>query len=286
MAYRKDKNITREIPPFRKILNFLSPSRGAAIIYFEQAIDVTNTELWIADYQQRTGRKTNLLHLFLTFSGWLLHKNPRLNRYVTGNRFYQRDGVTISVSAKKKKENGGKIVLLKLPLYATDGLDDVQDRFLKMLGEGRDKEEIYQEKETRLFAMLPPFLLRASLKFIRLLDRYHLLPGFFVDPDPLYTSLVVANIGSIGLEPGYHHLYEYGNCPFFAMMGQVREQVVVREGVPQVRKIMTMRYSFDERIDDALACAYGLEAFKTMMEDPETALTQKPGEVAALKKSA
>lgn len=282
MAYHKDQNITRDIPPFRKILNSLTPSRNAAIIYFTQTLDITKTEEWLADYQSRTGRKINFLHLFVTIGGRELHKNPRLNRYVTGNRFYQRDGVTFSVSAKKKKENGGKIVLLKLPVAADDSLEAVQDRFLKMLGEGRAQEEIYQEKEMRLFSKLPGFVLRTALRCIRLLDRFHMLPGFFVDPDPLFTSIVVANLGSVGLDAAYHHLYEYGNCPFFAVIGKTYENVIVKDGKTEIRKFVDIKYSFDERVEDGLACAFGLEGLRKHIENPELVFgTKRSGSEAA-----
>jgi len=271
MAYRKDKNITREIPPFRKILNYLSPSRNSAVVYFQQTLDITKTKIWLDAYNQRTGRHLHFLHLFITLVGLQLHKNPRLNRYVSGNRFYQRDGVTISVSAKKKIENGGKIVLLKLPIHEDDTFEKVQDRFLQLLGEGRQQEEIYQEKEMSLFTKLPSFILRFALKIILFLDRYHLLPGFFADPDPLFTSLVVANIGSVGLPASYHHLYEYGNCPFFAMIGKTYQSAVVQDAQVVVRDLVDIRYSFDERIEDGLACGFALEGLRKIIEDPAAA---------------
>lgn len=268
MAYKKDKNITKEIPSFRKILNHITPNRNDAIVYFKQIIDVTELQKWLEEYHQKTGVKLNFLHVYMTYAGLQLHKQYRLNRYVCGNRFYQRDGVTVSVSAKKKKENGGKIVLLKVPIYEDDTVEKTRERFLELLGEGRQKENIYQEKEMNFFTKVPPFVLKLCLKFLKFLDRYHLLPGKFVDPDPLYTSLIVANIGSVGLDASYHHLYDYGNCPFFAMVGKVNDTVLVKDGVQQIRKIIEIKYSFDERVEDGLACAFGLEEVKKALENP------------------
>lgn len=268
MAYRKDKNITKEIPSFRKILNFLTANRNDAIVYFKQTIDVTELEKWLDEYHAKTGRKLNFLHVYMTYAGLQLHEQHRLNRYVCGNRFYQRDGVTVSVSAKKKKENGGKIVLLKVPVLKDDTVGAVTDRFLDLLGEGREKENIYQEKEMNFFTKLPPFVLKGFLKLAKFLDRYHLLPGKFVDPDPLYTSIVIANIGSVGLEAAYHHLYDYGNCPFFAMIGCTKDQLVIKDGTQQVRRQLEIKYAFDERVEDGLACAFGLEKVKKAIENP------------------
>jgi hypothetical protein len=102
------------------------------------------------------------------------------------------------------------------------------------------------------------------------LDRWHLLPGFFVDPDPMFTSMVCANLGSVGLEPAYHHLYEYGNSPFFATIGAIKDAPAAAEGELVVRPQVRIKYTFDERIDDALACALSLSRQKAMLEDPDS----------------
>lgn len=268
MAYRKDKNITKELPGFRRILAHITPTRQAATVYFKQTIDLTKTLPWIEAYNQRTGRQMNLLKLFMTFVGRMLHANPRLNRYCTGTRIYQRDGVFISVSAKKKLANDAKIVLLKVPVKPEDGLEEIDDTFKGLLGEGRSKD-IHQEKEVNLFLKLPGFFLSWMIALLNWLDRRHWLPSLFVDPDPLYCSIVAANLGSVGLNAGYHHLYEYGNCPFFAMMGKIRDEVYVEAGVAKTRSVVDMKYSFDERIEDGLACAFALSGLKELMEDPD-----------------
>ena len=41
MAYRKDRNITSEIPNYRRILAHLTPDRDHAAIYFEQNLDLS-----------------------------------------------------------------------------------------------------------------------------------------------------------------------------------------------------------------------------------------------------
>jgi hypothetical protein len=78
----------------------------------------------------------------------------------------------------------------------------------------------------------------------------------------MYASIFVANLGSVGLEAAYHHLFEWGNCPIFAAIGRVREEVT-----PQgTRKVCTVRYTFDERIEDGLYCAHALGKLQARLE--------------------
>src|SRR3989338_4743612 len=260
MAYRKDRNITKTLPGFRRILSHLTPTRNDAVIYFEQTLRLEKTLVWLEEYNKKTGRKITLLQLFVFAVGKIFLKYPRLNRYVTGFRTYQRDGVTISISAKKEFKNDSKIVLLKIPVDEKSTLESIHDTIQERLKEGRSKD-IHQEKEIDLFLKLPGFLLAFAIKLLKWLDNLHLLPGFFVDPDPLYTSLVVANIGSIGLDAGFHHLYEYGNCPFFSMIGKIHNETYEENGTLKTGPVVKIKHSFDERIEDALACAFGLEDF-------------------------
>lgn len=80
----------------------------------------------------------------------------------------------------------------------------------------------------------------------------------------MYASMFIANLGSVRLDSAYHHLYEWGNCPFFAVVGRTRD-VATPEGK---RRMCSIKYSFDERIEDGLYCAKGLELVKELLEDP------------------
>jgi pyruvate/2-oxoglutarate dehydrogenase complex dihydrolipoamide acyltransferase (E2) component len=86
------------------------------------------------------------------------------------------------------------------------------------------------------------------------------------DTDPMYTSAFVANLGSIKIDAAYHHLYEHGNCPLFVTIGQVTSEPAVVAGALVARP--TLRYTFDERVEDGLYAARSLKRFAERVEDP------------------
>ena len=71
------------------------------------------------------------------------------------------------------------------------------------------------------------------------------------------------------MNPGYHHLYEWGNCPIFAMVGEIREEAICNNGQVSIEKVLPIRLSFDERIEDGSIAKHGLKAFVDALEDPE-----------------
>lgn len=40
----------------------------------------------------------------------------------------------------------------------------------------------------------------------------------------MYASVFFANLGSLGLDAVYHHMYEWGNAPFFIVVGKRKKE--------------------------------------------------------------
>ncbi|MFP6640525.1 MAG: hypothetical protein VCC04_09795, partial [Myxococcota bacterium] len=82
-----------------------------------------------------------------------------------------------------------------------------------------------------------------------------------IENDPMFSSVFVANLGSVGLDAGYHHLWEYGTCSIFSVLGQVHARA---DG----QQIMRVKYSYDERIQDGLYAAITLQGITDRLQDP------------------
>ena len=52
------------------------------------------------------------------------------------------------------------------------------------------------------------------------------------------------------------------------MIGQLEERAVVRDGQVVVRRILPVRFSYDERIDDGLTARFGIDAMRRILESP------------------
>ena len=66
-----------------------------------------------------------------------------------------------------------------------------------------------------MFLHLPPQHAGACVRLASLANAWRLLPRAFVEGDPFFASAFVTNLGSVGLDSAYHHLYEYGTIPIF-----------------------------------------------------------------------
>jgi hypothetical protein len=267
LTTRPDGTLVPNLSATRALMPLLMEKRSESTVFFEQELEVTETMRFVEAYNasRPAEERITLFHVFMWAVGNALHLRPRLNRFISGGRIYQRRGVHLSFAAKKKKmDDGAALVTIKREVPAAASLEDVASLLHTDIRTGRSDTPRPEDREVELTQRLPTFLVRLALKAMQWADRWNLLPGSLIAHDPLYTSMFVANLGSVGIEAAFHHLYEWGNCPFFAALGKTRE-VRTEQGK---RQVVLVRYSFDERIDDGLSCAHGLELVKQRVENP------------------
>jgi hypothetical protein len=259
---RFDGDLAKDISPTRAIMPYLMQTRGSASVYFEQNLDVTRAYAFMADHKKKTGERLTFFSLFSYAAVRTLHERPRLNRFTMGRSVYQRKKIEIAFSAKKAMSDDAPVVVVKRAFEPNATFEEHVQKLSGGVSEGRSKEKSATDKELSLFLSMPGFLLAMFVALAKWLDAHNLLPRMLIEGDPLYASVFVANLGSVGLDAAYHHLYEWGNCPIFAAVGRVRDEE--KNGV--VKKVCTVRYTFDERIEDGLYCARALEHLRTIIE--------------------
>ena len=273
---RPDGTLATDVAPFRRMMPFLMQGRTESAVYFEQDLDLTKTQKFIDEFNATHEKRITVFHLFTWAITHVLHARPRMNRFVVGSRVYQRDGVWISYSAKKALADGSPIVVLKRKFEPNMSFEQTVDFIHGDVKVGRSDVKSHMDKELSFFLKLPALLLKWGVGMVRWLDSVNLLPGAFIHPDPMYASMFIANLGSVKLESAYHHLYEYGNIPLFAALGRTKQVPVVdADGVVRSRTVCTMKYTFDERIEDGLYCAASLDLLRKMVEDPSAFMEQQ-----------
>jgi hypothetical protein len=266
---RPDGTRIPNLAPIRKVMAHVIPSSNGGAIYHEMILDLTKTLPWLKEMAQTQGREVTLFHLVLHAAATTLHRRPELHRFVAGSRLWQRRRCELSFAVKKRLSDDAKMTAVKVGFEPTDTLMDVVQRADGGIGIGRGEKETTSEKETALATRLPFFMLGWLIGFQKFLDRWNLLPASLIDPDPLYASAFLANLGSVGLDAPWHHLYDYGTVPIFLVVGKIHKRAFVTEDNQlEVRDAVVIRATFDERIADGLYCAKSLEITRGIIEDP------------------
>ena len=264
--FRNDADLVDDVPATRRIMPFLMPTRNESLVFFDLDVDAARIDARV-DALKARGLRSTVLHVVVAAAVAVLHERSRLNRFVAGGRLWQRRGIHISFSAKKEKSDKGSIVVVKKlldPSLDEAGLAQALEGGVR---EARSDKESVSDKELKVLLALPTFLLALLVPLVKSLDAWGLLPKVFVDNDPLFASLFVANLGSLGMDAAQHHLYEYGNVPIFCVIGRKKHSFFVDDaGAVKVREVYPLRFTFDERIEDGLYCLKSLQLLKERIE--------------------
>jgi hypothetical protein len=265
---RPDAALVQKLSNMRRIMPYISPGRNDSSFYLPQEMEVGPALEFIAkrNAERPEDRPITLFHLLVRSTSQAHVLQPGVNRFVKGNRLWQREGVYITFSAKRTIEVGAPMFTIKRRFEPqSETLDEMVDAIYDKLRPARAGVESTSDKETKQLLRLPGFLTGFLIRAADWLDAVGLLPSALIEPDPLYASSFIANLGSVGLDAGFHHLWERGTCSTFGVMGRIREQ-------PDGRKLMTVCWTYDERIEDGLYAAYGLDGIRERIENPDLLL--------------
>lgn len=238
------------VQPYRQMMPFLMRGRNESAVYFEQHLDVTRAQAWLAS------RGAGLFALVLHALASVLHERERLNRFTVRRKTYQRDGVLLSFAAKKRYADDAPLATVKRRFAAGESFDALARGLVDDIASAKSDAVSAVDRELSILLKLPGFLLAVLLRVFEWAYAHGLAPRSLVESDPMYASAFVANLGSVGIDAAYHHLYEHGNCPLFVTIGRV------------VDGKLTLRYTFDERVEDGLYCARALQLLAQRVEDP------------------
>ncbi|WP_428265561.1 2-oxo acid dehydrogenase subunit E2 [Haliangium sp.] len=264
---RPDGVLVPRVHPYRRIMQYIMPTRSESVVFFDTYVPADA----LLDYveQAREQFDADITHCVVGALAQGLAEAPTMNRFVAGRRLYQRRLRHITFSMKRTAgDERAKLATVKLEIPTEGSFRDLCARINEEVSHERSDTRTYADKEFDLLGLIPrPVLIRA-VQFLRWLDHHNLVPAGFIATDPLHTSVFVANLGSLGMDAGYHHLYEWGNCPIFVTVGRVETHPVVVEGEVVPQRQLHLRWTYDERIDDGLSARRGMHAVKRVLEDP------------------
>jgi pyruvate/2-oxoglutarate dehydrogenase complex dihydrolipoamide acyltransferase (E2) component len=274
---RSDGDLVRGEGPVRRIMPYLMRGRNESAVLHETVYRVAAARAWLRAYNRSHARRATLFHLLAYVCAQALHARPRLNRFVSGGRIWQRRGVQVAFVAKKEFTDEGAGATVKVAAQPVEPFSAFSARMAALVDEARTIERAV-DREVGLIMRLPGPLVTLLVALARALDRWNLFPAFMTRDDPMFSSLFLANLGSLGISDVFHHLYEYGTVSIFGAVSAVRRVPLVdREGLVVV-EALSVRWTFDERIDDGFSGARSLQLVQHAMEDPARWLGPPEGE--------
>jgi pyruvate/2-oxoglutarate dehydrogenase complex dihydrolipoamide acyltransferase (E2) component len=269
---RPDGHVATDVPGYRRFMPALMPTRTGSTVFLDQVVEVDAAQRFVAETRAaHPDLHPTLFHVVLWALGRMFDRHPHLNRFVSGGRLYDRDGIWISFTVKTELTDEGTLVEVKHRCDPTQPFADFVRDIEGSVALARAGAEGLADKELSLFLHLPPLLRRGVVRLAGLADGLNVLPRNFIVGDPFFASVFVTNLGSVGIDAGFHHLYDYGTIPLFCTLGLVHDGIVARDGEAVVTRVASLKFSYDERIEDGLYAARAVQDLCATLHDPASA---------------
>ena len=268
---RSDGYKVRTLDPMSRVSPYIMARRSDACNSFSDAIDLVKAEPFCRSKVKEGYTNFTILHILLAAYARLISQRPAVNRFISGQKVYHRHDIEIAMVVKKKMTVDSPDTCVKVYLEPTDTIDDVYRKFNAVVeaNVGNESESSF-DNLAKIISFIPGLLLRWTVKFLNFLDYFGLLPRFLTKLSPFHGSMIITSMGSLGIKPVYHHLYDFGNLPAFISYGSKRtEYELDKDGTTVKRRYVDIKVVTDERICDGFYYASAFKLFKRYVENPE-----------------
>ena len=269
-----------DVPAMAKIMTYIK-SRQEAYVYINRKFDVTDLVAYMKKKKVKNPELT-YFHAFSMAIAKTIYNRPRLNTFIMNHKFYQRNDVILTFTARISfDDDKNKEVMSLIKVDPDDNIMDISRKIHEKVDNFRNKK-IQTSSDDSLDAIgkLPNWLLKMFVAPIfKWLDRHDKLPRSLND-ELLYNSTVIlSNLGSIKCGAIHHNLTNFGTNSAILTIGDIhKEPVVMPNGKIEVRDIVEFGINLDERIGDGVYFSKSVNLLDYIMTHPET-LEDKASEI-------
>lgn len=268
-GHRSDGKAIKNINPFFKVIPNIMMKRSDSQVFFKQNISLKGMDEYI-NKKSSEGIKFSYMEIFFAAIVRTIYERPSLNRFAINGVLYERNKISISIAIKKNLNDDGQETTVKLEFDGTENIFEIKEKLNSLI---KNNKKMENENNTDSFAKLLNKMsygsVRRIVKFLKFLDKHGILPKKIIDLSPFHTSTFVTNVGSIGIDSIYHHLYDFGTTSMFFSIGKKKKSYIYNEDEIEQDKCITVAFVGDERICDGYYYASSFKTLNKYLRKPE-----------------
>lgn len=270
----------KDPPAFRKIAFGTWKKVKDPSVYGMLLIDMTKAISYMEEFQKRTGVKITPTHLVGRATTMAIKKRPEINGLIRCGKIYLRKTISLffQVNVPGKSKTGEDDVKVSHANVSGCIIHDADDLTVKGLQQAisakvdkiRDGSDKEFSKNMNAFKKMPWWASGLYLDIASfLIYGLNLDLRFLGIPKDPFGSVMITNVGSLGIEYAWAPLCHYTRVPLLLTIGSVHPQAVVVDGKVVPRPIMPVCITFDHRLMDGIHASHLSREFKLYFSDPE-----------------
>ena len=278
---RSDGRLVRSLPAMSQVSPYLMVNRNESSNLFEESFEITHIDRYIRQKRREGLTSFGIIHVLLAAYCRGVCKFPAINRFLSGQKIYSRgEDIQFCLTVKKEMTVESPDTVIKVHLSPRDTSVDVYNKLQAAVEEVKNTPlDSGMDNTAGALAMIPGVVLKFVVWLLKTMDYFGMLPKFLLEVSPFHGSVFFTSMGSLGIPPIYHHLYDFGNLPVFGAFGCKRRALeVLEDGTVVQRKYVDCKFTLDERTVDGYYYAAFFKHYKRILAHPET-LDLPPEEV-------
>ncbi len=269
---RRDAVWLKDLPAMNRIMPGIMPNRADNEAYINVDIDLRPLDAYLA--KKNAGRETDKYTYFHVISAAIARAfvlRPRMNRFICNRKVYQRRELSVAFVVKKQFNDRSEEGLAFLTYDDTETMDSYHGKIMdKIHLNRRDDIKDTSSDAMDIITRLPQWLINIVIDLILWMDKHGWCPDALIGTDPNHASIFLSNLGSIGLEGGYHHLVNWGTNSCFVVLGKkYMKMEYKKDGTQDLHEVIPLGITLDERIADGYYYSGTVALVKKLLENPE-----------------
>ena len=268
---RHDGRRIRTLPPMQYVAVSIMHKRNDAQNLFQASTDYAYIDEYIRKKRDEGLTGFGFMHVIVAAYVRMVSQKPAINRYVAGWKIFARNEIVLSMMVKKEMKVNAQESAIKVRFQPTDTAEDVYHRMEEAIAVARQQGDSNGfDNVARIVNYLPALLLRGFVAFMQFLDFWGIMPKIINEVSPFHASVFISNLGSLGIPPIYHHLYNFGNVPVFITFGAKRRELALKtDGTTYTKTMIDYTVVTDERTTDGHYLATALKGLEKLFRNPE-----------------
>lgn len=268
-GHRSDGRKLKTLPPFFRVIPSVMLDRADSQVYFKQDIVLKDMDEYI-DRKAAEGIKFSYMNIIYAAIVRIIAERPQLNRFAMNGSLYARNKIYVSLVIKKNFSDEGQETSIKLPFDGTENIFEVKEKLDKAIEANKDTSTANStDNLAGALSLISDGLIRKAVKLLTFLDRHGIMPKSVISASPFHTSVFLTNVGSLGIDSIYHHLYNFGTTSMFFAMGKKKKSYVYDDEDIKEEKCITIAFVGDERICDGYYYATSFKMLNRYLKKPE-----------------
>jgi pyruvate dehydrogenase E2 component (dihydrolipoamide acetyltransferase) len=261
----------RRMSAFRKIAIGTWRTVGDPSVYGTIELRMDRALEYLAAFNAKTGKRATVTHLVGKAAAAALRATPEANAILRFDRLYLRENVGVFFQVALLDRGPDQIDLSGLVIHDVDkkSLAELCDEFRERVELVRVRKDRAFERTRQTMKHVPAVLLRWALGILSFFAyTLNLNPRILGVPRDAFGSIMITNVGSLGLDIAYPPLVPYSRVPILVAIGAVRSAPVADGERVIVGKTMNVSVTFDHRFIDGVHAASMAKILRAWFESP------------------